>query len=460
MLKLKSLFRTKLVDAHAHQHLRRCLSAFDLTLLGIGAIIGAGIFVLTGVAAATKAGPAVILSYVLSGVACSFAALAYAELSASVGGSGSAYTYAYAGFGELIAWIIGWDLLLEYGVGACAIAIGWSGYVNDVLTTLGISIPTHLLKSPDEGGFINLPAFLIISALTCVVAYGVKQSAKLNNLIVLIKFAVIILFISIAAFNVNPENWKPFMPFGWHGVVEGAALVFFAYIGFDAVSTAAEEAINPQRDLVIGIIASLLISTLIYLLVSGLLTGITPYVNLDVKSPVADTILNLGYRFGASSIAVGAIAGLTSGMLIFMYGLSRIFYAMSRDGLLPPVFSKVNDKTKTPVYVILTSGAIMAFIAGFFSLGDVAELVNIGTLAAFVIVCISVIFLRHTRPDLPRPFKTPWFPLVPVMGTLLCLYLMISLPLVTWLRFVLWMAIGLVVYFMYGNKHSHLATEK
>lgn len=453
-----NIFRTKILhQTDTAGDLKRCLTAFDLTLLGIGAIIGAGIFVLTGIAAATKAGPAIVLSYGLAGIACSFAALTYAELAASIRGSGSAYNYAYAGLGEIVAWIIGWDLILEYGVGTSVVAIGWSGYLNDALLSVGISIPVQLLKNYSEGGFINLPAVLIILTLCGVLMIGVKQSARFNMLIVFIKLAAIALFIAVASTEVQPHNWTPFMPFGWSGIMEGAALVFFAFIGFDAVSTAGEEAKNPQKDLSLGIIGSLGICTALYIAVSGLLTGIVSYTTLNTQSPVAEAILDLGHKVTADMIALGAIAGLTSTMLIFTYAGTRVVYSMSKDGLIPPLFSRVHPKTQTPIRVIAISGIVMSVIAGFFPMKEVAELVNIGTLAAFVIVCISAIILRITKPDLPRPFKTPFNPLIPVLGVISCGYLMISLPWVTWVRFIIWMVIGVIIYAFYGYRHSKLS---
>jgi len=453
-----SLFRKKPInaDAYCDTGLKRCLSAMDLTLLGIGAIIGAGIFVLTGIAAAKSAGPAIVLSYVVSGFACAFAALAYAELAASVGGCGSAYGYAYAGLGEFIAWLIGWDLILEYGVATAAVAIGWSGYVNNALTAMGMPIPMTLLKSPVEGGFVNLPAFLIVLTLAVLLAIGIRQSARFNAVMVLVKLLAITTFVAVAAFNVQPANWTPFMPFGWEGVMGGAALIFFAYIGFDAVSTAAEEAVNPQRDLPIGILASLAVCTVIYIVVAGLLTGIVPYHTLNVASPVADSLLRIGYPWAAAFIAAGAIAGLTTVMLVLYYGLTRVFLAMSRDGLLPPVFSAVNKNTQTPIRIIIASGVLIALIAGFTPIGDVAELVNIGTLAAFVLVCAGVIHLRYTRPDLKRPFRTPFGSVTPLLGIIFCVYLMLSLPPITWVRFGIWLALGLVIYFVYSRRHSML----
>lgn len=449
------LFRTKpLISTVTHEQLKRCLSAFDLTLLGIGAIIGAGIFVLTGVVAATKAGPAVTLSYIVAGTACAFTALAYAELASSLEGCGSAYGYAFAGLGEFVAWLIGWDLLLEYSISCSTIAIGWSGYVQDALAAIGFPLLSSLTKTPAEGGIINLPAFGIIILLAILLIIGVRESSRFNSIMVLIKLLVIGIFITIALPLADLRHWSPFMPFGWTGVMHGAALVFFAYIGFDAVSTTTEEAINPQRDLPIGIIASLVICTLIYVAVSGLLTTVTSYQNLDSQSPVSDALLDLGYRFAGGIIAAGVIAGLTTGILVMYYGLTRIFLAMSRDGLLPKTFSKIHPDRRTPTYSIAISGLAIATVAGFVPISDAAELVNIGTLAAFCVVCIGVIVLRITQPNMHRPFKTPFSPLIPLLGIAFCIYLMLSLPLITWIRFIGWMAIGLVIYFLYSRFHS------
>ncbi|MBK1717090.1 APC family permease [Thiocystis violacea] len=460
-MNFSGLLRTKVINAdHASYtgELRRVLGPLDLTLLGIGAIIGAGIFVLTGVAAATQAGPAIILSYMVAGVACAFSALAYAELAASVGGCGSAYGYSYAGLGEIVAWIIGWDLILEYGVATSAVAIGWSGYVNNALAAVGLALPEFLTKGPLEDGLINLPAALIVLILAALLSLGVRESARFNAIMVVVKLIAIAIFILVAASHVQPANWSPFMPFGWNGVMGGAALIFFAYVGFDAVSTAAEEARHPQRDLPIGILVSLAVCTFIYILVSGLLTAVVAYPSLNVGSPVADVMLRLGYPWAAGLVAAGAIAGLTTVMLVLFYGLTRVFLAMSRDGLLPPVFARVNPRTRTPIRVIVVSGLLMAVVAGLTPIGEVAELVNIGTLAAFFLVCLGVISLRASHPDLPRPFKTPWSPLVPLLGAISCLYLMLNLPLVTWLRFGLWLALGFVIYFTYSRHHSALAT--
>jgi APA family basic amino acid/polyamine antiporter len=460
-----SIFRTKPIET-ADAGLKRCLSAFDLTLLGVGAIIGTGIFVLTGIAAANQAGPAVVLSFIVSGFACAFAALAYAELAAAVGGCGSAYGYSYVAFGEVVAWIIGWILLLEYSVSVAAVANGWSGYFNNALTAMGMALPEALTKSPELGGIINLPAAGIILILMALLIIGVKQSAQLNTAMVGVKLLTIIVFISIASFNVNPANWHPFMPFGWFhtlpdgkttGVLAGASLVFFAYVGFDAVSTAVEEAKDPQRDVPTGIIASLAFCTVIYIIVSGLLTGIVPYTELNVSSPVAHSLQLLGYNWASALVSTGVITGLTTVMLVLYYGLTRIIFAMSRDGLLSPFFAKVNRKTQTPVRVIVLCGIVMALGAGFFPLGALAELVNIGTLAAFVLVCLGVIVLRIRQPHLHRPFKNPLNPLFPALGMLSCGALMAFLPQSTWLRFVVWLTIGLVVYFTYSIRHSKLA---
>ncbi|RUR12712.1 amino acid permease [Legionella sp. km772] len=452
------LFRKKDVrqSSDIKTDLAKCLTVFDLTFLGVGAIIGAGIFILTGVVAATHAGPAVIVSYVIAGFACAFAALSYAELAAAIGGCGSAYSYAYAGFGEFIAWIVGWDLLLEYSISVSAVSVGWSGYANNFLNSFKITLPDYLLNGPLTGGYINLFACLIIALLTALLWVGVKSSTRLNNVIVLVKLFVILLFIAVVCTDVNLKNWSPFMPFGWKGVVDGAALIFFAYIGFDAVSTAAEEAINPQRDLPRGIIGSLVICTVLYIVVAGLLTAIVNYSQLNVASPISYALLILGHKTVAGLISIGAIAGLTTVMLVLFYGLTRIVLALSRDGLLPAVFAKVNPKTKTPVRVILPCGILMAFLAGIFPIKDLAELVNIGTLAAFIIVCGGVLYLRYTQPEMPRPFKVPGMPYVPILGIISCLYLVINLPWITLLRFIIWMAIGLVVYFLFSIHHSRL----
>lgn len=480
------------------------LTAWDLTLLGVGAIIGTGIFVLTGIAAATQAGPAVILSFVVSGVACAFAALAYAELAASVGGCGSAYGYSYAAFGEFFAWIIGWDLILEYGVSVAAVANGWSGYFNTGLSALtkslqtnwglkvDLTLPAALTKGPlamktemvmdaatkkqiatqvADPGLINLPATCIILILMFLLIAGVKQSAKLNAAMVAIKLATIVMFIFFAVGHVNFDLWKDFMPFGWFktnpdgttvGILAGASVVFFAYVGFDAVSTAVEEAKNPKRDVPIGILASLVFCTIIYIVVSGLLTLIVPYDTLNVKegSPVAYALTQIGVNGGAALVATGVIMGLTTVMLVLYYGLTRIILAMSRDGLMPPMLGTVSDKTRTPVRTTVICGLVMAFSAGLVPLGTLAELVNIGTLAAFVMVCGGVIMLRLKNPNAHRPFQTWGGITVPVLGVLSCGALILFLPVATMLRFVVWLVIGLVIYFEYSMRNSKLAPKK
>lgn len=437
----------------------KCLSVFDLTLLGVGAIIGAGIFILTGIVAATQTGPAVVLSYVVAGFACAFSALSYAELAASIGGCGSAYGYAYAGFGEFIAWVVGWDLLLEYAISVPAVSVGWSGYANDFLSALSIHIPNSLVHSPLNGGFFNGLALTIIVLLSILLVMGVKSSARFNNMMVAIKLLVILIFIIVASREVKLENWSIFMPYGWPGVIKGASLIFFSYIGFDAVSTAAEEAINPQKDLPIGIIGSLGICTVLYIIVSGLLTGIAHYSTLNVSSPISHALLVLGYKMTAGLIGVGAIAGLTTVMLVLFYGLSRVFLSMARDGLLPLFFSKINPYTQSPARIIILCGCIMAIIAAFIPIGDLAELVNIGTLFAFIIVCGGVLYLHYTKPEMNRPFKTPGMPYVPILGVISCLYLIMHLPWVTLIRFIVWMVIGLFIYFLFSRKNSVLAAK-
>ncbi|MFI4954867.1 MAG: APC family permease [Gammaproteobacteria bacterium] len=449
------MLRTKPVSQQISE-LKRTLGAFDLTLLGIGAIIGAGIFVLTGIAAATSAGPAIVFSYLLAGLACTFTALSYAELSTSIGGCGSAYGYAYAGFGEFIAWIIGWDLILEYGVAVSAVAIGWSSYFNNALTAIGYELHVSLSNNIFEGGFVNLSAMLIVLITTALLAVGIKASKYFNSMMVFIKFLTILIFITIAAFHVEPQNWSPFVPFGWMGVVEGAALIFFSYIGFDAISTAAEETIDPQKNMPIGILSSLIICTVLYMLVAALLTGIAPYYTLNVSSPVSAALLEIGYDFAAAIVAAGAIAGLTTVILVMFYGLTRIFLAMSRDGLLPNLFSKVNTNTRTPVRIIISGGIVISLIAGFAPMSTITELVNIGTLMAFVVVCGGVIAMRYTQPDLKRPFKVAFHPLIPLLGIAICLFLALSLPVETWIRFGIWMAIGCALYFVYGMFNSGL----
>lgn len=456
-------WRTKPIDQALEAGeggLHRVLSGLDLTFLGIGAVIGAGIFVLTGIAAATKAGPALTLSFVIAGMACLFAALVYAEFASTVPLSGSAYTYSYVTLGELPAWIIGWDLILEYSVASAAVAIGWSGYFNRVLEGLGLGLPEMLTRTPFDGGWINLPAFVVILVVSALLAVGIRETSRFNNAMVVLKLGIIALFLVTAIPKIDVTNWDPYFPFGWSGVVSGAGLIFFAYIGFDAVSTAAEEARDPQRDIPRGILGSLVICTLIYILVAGALTGIVNYTQLNVPDPVAAGLALIGAHSVAGLISVGAIAGLSSVLLVLLYGQSRIFFAMSRDGLLPPVFSRVHPRFRTPFQVVLMTGLMVALVAGFMPIRQVAELVNVGTLAAFILVSVAVMVLRYTRPDLHRPFRTPLVPLIPLLAIAFCAYLIASLDAVTLWRFVAWMALGMVVYVFYARHHSRLRSQQ
>jgi APA family basic amino acid/polyamine antiporter len=460
---MAGLFATKSVDAfHADLKgggsLKRALGAFDLVMLGIGCIIGTGIFVLTGVAAVQHAGPAVSASYALAGAVCILAALCYSEFATMIPISGSAYSYAYATLGELVAWIIGWDLVLEYALAASAVAVGWSGYVVNLLAGFGLKLPALIAGSPGvvEGAVFNLPAALILLAITWLLVVGIRESATTNAVIVSIKLFVVFFVIGVGSFYVAPENWHPYMPFGFKGVVAGAATVFFAYIGFDAVTTAAEEAKNPERDMTIGIIGSLLGCTVLYLAVAAVLTGMVPLDQIDISAPVARAFSSHGLHFAAGLISAGAVAGLTSVLLVLLLGQSRVFFAMSRDGLLPPVFSAVHARYGTPHLSTMLVGGIVAVIAGFVPLGELAELANIGTLFAFVVVSIGVVVLRRTDPGRRRPFRTPLVPALPIVAVLGCMYLMSALPWATWIRFVVWLVIGLVFYFLYGIHHSRV----
>ncbi len=445
--------------------LKRALSALDLTALGIGAIVGAGIFVLTGVAAAKYAGPAVMLSFVVSGFACAMAALCYAEFAAMIPVAGSAYSYSYATMGELVGWIIGWDLVLEYAVGAAAVAVGWSGYLTVILDGLGIHLPIALTHAPGSmpGAIINLPALLIVLLVTYILYIGISESARFNSIIVGIKLFVIGVVIVVGAFFVKPANWSPFAPMGWNGVMKGAAVIFFAYIGFDAVSTAAEEVIEPNRDLPRGILGSLFVCTALYIMVAAVLTGMVPARLIDLNAPLASAFVLRGMHALSGIISLGAVAGLTSVLLVLMLGQSRIFFAVSRDGLLPPAFSKIHPKYRTPYIPTTITGFAVGITAALLPIQEIAELTNIGTLFAFVLVCLGVWILRRVEPELKRPFRTPLVPIVPLLGVFFCVYLMASLPLVTWIRFFVWLAIGMVIYFSYGRFHSrvdHDATDR
>lgn len=513
---MKHLFRTK---SHAElmnggegegTQMRRALGAGHLTLLGIGGIIGAGIFVLTGKVAASYSGPAIVISFALAGLACVLAGLCYAEFASLIPMAGSAYTYAYATLGELVAWIIGWDLVLEYAMGASTVAVGWAGYVNSFLRNFNIVLPPEWVASPgvkminvpldlirnshlampvgwqpySEGlvnyltahgvavgslatatGHFNLPAVVVTLFVTALLVVGIKQSAHFNAVIVAIKVAVVLAVIGVGFAYVNRANWHPFIPpnvsgsfgdFGWSGVFRGAGVIFFAYIGFDAVSTAAQESKRPQRDLPIGILASLGICTVIYILMGLVLTGVVPYSTLQVPDPIAVAVESMGIHWLAIAVKLGAIAGLTSVILVLMLGQTRIFFSMSRDGLLPAAFSRLHERFRTPWITTLVTGAIVALVAALVPMSLIGELVSIGTLAAFVIVCASVIVLRKRHPELHRPFRTPWVPFVPIMGIISCLALMIPLPVDTWIRLVVWMVIGFVIYFLYSRHHSRM----
>ena len=452
------LFRRKSIDelqaAAVASGMLKNLAAVDLLMLGIGAVIGTGIFVLTGVAAAKYAGPAVPLSFILSGLTCALAGLAYAEFASIVPASGSAYTYAYASLGEFIAFIVGWNLILEYTVTSSAVAVGWSGYVVGLFASAGLVLPHELVVAPEEGGIFNLPAVLITLFLSFLLVRGTKESVKLNRILVFVKLAAIFLFLVLAAPHVDATNWEPFLPFGYSGVVSGAAIVFFAYIGFDAVATTAEECRNAARDLPVGIIGSLFICTLLYAVVAAVLTGVVPYSMLDTAEPVAFALRHIGYNVGSAIVAVGAICGITTVLLVLLYGQSRIFFAMSRDGMVPANVCKIHRRFHTPYRVTILGAIFVSVIAGVFPIGMIAEMANIGTLSAFLIASIGVMVLRKTEPDLKRNFKCPAVWLIAPLAVLSCGYLMANLPLATWHRFGFWILFGLCVYFGYSRAHS------
>ena len=477
VLRTKSIEQS-IQDTEESEHkLKKDLSAWDLTVFGIGVIIGTGIFVLTGIAAATKAGPAVSLSFVLAGVACALAALCYAEFASTVPVAGSAYTFSYASLGELIAWIIGWDLVLEFALGSAAVAVGWAQYFASVFP-----IP----ESISGEGSVNLAAGAIVLLLTAVMVVGVKLSSRFNAVMVAIKLAVVFLFIAAGAVKIRSANWNPFIPpsaeapeaanavdtgspliqtlfgieplaFGWLGIGFGAAIVFFAFIGFDVVATTAEETRRPQRDMPIGILGSLAICTVLYVIVSLVLTGIAKYTELNTAAPMADALKLVGYDWIASLVSLGALAGLTTVILILMMGQSRVLFAMSRDRLLPGWLSSVHPRYGTPWVISLITGVVVAIVATFVPLSTLADMVNIGTLFAFVLVSVGVIVLRRTRPDLPRAFRTPAVPLIPILAVIACVFLMLNLGTLTWWRFLVWMALGFVVYFLFGYRNSRLA---
>ena len=460
-----------LADAEATP-LRRVLGPIHLTMLGIGAIIGSGIFVLTGVVAAQNAGPALVLSMIFAGIACAFAGLCYAEFASMIPVAGSAYTYAYATLGEIFAWIIGWDLILEYSLSASTVAVGWSGLVVSLLNDLGLSLPPQLTAATGSSvaladgstvtALFNLPAVLVVVAVTALLVVGIRESAGTNAVIVIVKVLVLLLFIGFGAAYVQPDNWKPFIPentgtfgeFGWSGILRGAGIIFFAYIGFDAVSTAAQEAKNPQRDLPIGMLASLAVCTVLFVATALVLTGIIPYTRLNVAAPVALAVDETGMGWLRPLIKLGAIAGLSSVILVLLMAQPRIFMAMSRDGLLPPVFSRVHPRFRTPAITTVLTGVVVAIAAGLVPISVLSQLVAMGTLLAFAIVCAAVLVLRRTSPELHRPFRTPASPWVPLAGVASCLYLMSGLPLATWERLVIWLAIGMAIYFAYSRARA------
>ncbi|WLE60976.1 amino acid permease [Burkholderia plantarii] len=460
-----SLLRKKNVDqmiAGAQRAgLKKALGALDLTFLGIGAIIGTGIFVLTGTGA-VQAGPALMVSFIVAAIACGLSALAYAEFASTIPVAGSIYTYSYATLGELVAWIIGWDLMLEYSLAASAVSVGWSGYLQSLLKGFGVVLPTVLTAAPGSvpgvTTFFDLPAFAVMLAITTLLSVGIRESTRVNNIMVFIKIAVVLLVIAVGVFHVTPANWTPFMPHGWPGVFGAAAVMFFAFIGFDAVSSAAEEVKNPKRDLPVGIIASLGVCAVLYVTVAAVATGIVPSAQYaGITHPISYALQVAGQTWVAGFIDLGAVLGMLTVILVMTYGQTRITYAMSRDGLLPAVLSRVHPRFQTPFIATWIIGLLCALIAALIPLNVLAELINIGTLAAFAMVSIAVIVLRRTRPDLPRAFRCPGVPVVPILAVASCLFLMLNLSAVTWKAFIIWLVIGLVVYFAYSRRHAKIA---
>ena len=485
---MSNIFKTKnlnmiLQESEAQEHkLKRALGPVDLIALGVGAIIGAGIFATIGSATAggaahLGAGPAIMISFIITAICCAFTALCYAEFASLIPISGSAYTYSYATLGEVIAWIIGWDLIIEYAVGNVAVAISWSDYFVQLLEGLGIHFPLWLATNYRDGlanpavlsqaphiGSVplmcNLPAFLVVMFITFVLVVGIKESSAMNNVFVGLKLLILLFFIIVGIKFIQPANWHPFMPNGWQGVFTGSALIFFAYIGFDAVSTTAEEAKNPSRDLPIGMMGSLIICTIVYILIALVLTGMVPYAQLGTGDPLAEAFSLRGMHWAAGIISFGAVVAMAAVLLVFQMGQPRIFFSMSRDGLLPKFFAGVHPKYQTPYVTTILTGVLVALFSAFANINEVVELCNIGTLFAFVLVCVGVIILRYKDPERHRPFKCPLVPLIPALGTVTCIYLMIQLPLLTWIRFVYWLLLGLLIYFIYGVRNSSLNKEK
>jgi len=458
------IFRTKSIQEYmmdaSKTHLKKEMGPIDVIFLGVGIIVGTGIFVLPGVAAAKYAGPALMLSFVLASVACGFVAMLYSELASTMPVAGSSYAYAYASLGEVLAWLVGWNLVLEYTVGASAVAGGWSAYVMGLLKSAGFAISDAWTKVPADGGIMNLPAILITLFLTVLLIRGEHESTMVNRVLVAVKLLAIFIFLFLAAPSVDVTNWEPFMPYGFSGVSAGAAVIIFGYLGFDAISTAAEETKKPERDMPIGIIGSLLICTLLYVAVTAVMTGNVPYTELDNAEPVAFTLRELGYRFGSAVVGTGAIAGLTTVLLNMMYAQTRAFFAMSRDGLIPRSVCKINPRFATPHRITIIVGLAVALISGFTPINVVAEMCSVGTLFAFIIASIGAVLMRSKYPDVHRPFKCPAIKVIGLLAVLSCGYIMYYLSSVTWERFWIWSAIGLLIYFVYGYRHSRENAEE
>ncbi|SMF66376.1 amino acid/polyamine/organocation transporter, APC superfamily (TC 2.A.3) [Paenibacillus uliginis N3/975] len=442
--------------------LKKQLGALDLIVLGVGSIVGTGIFVLTGVTAATHAGPGLILSFLLAGIICAFCALCYAEFASTVPVSGSAYTYSYSTFGEGFAWILGWDLVLEYGFASALVSSSWSGYVQSVLAGFGIHLPTAISSAfnPAEGTYVDVPAIFIALVVAWVISRGAKESTRLNTFMVYLKVGVILLFIGVGVFYVEPDNWTPFMPFGFGGVMTGAAIAFLAYIGFDVIATAAEEVKQPQKNLPIGILGSLAIVSVLYVAVTAVLTGLVPYDLLNVKDPVAFALLYIQQDWMSYFISLGAIAGLTTVLMGVMFGQSRLLYSLGRDGLLPKKMSSVHPKSKSPQFSTWVTGIGVALFSGLVPLGNLADLASIGTLFAFISVSLGIIVLRKTHPDLKRTFRVPFVPWLPLIAIISCVYLLTTLQRITWIGFIVWLVIGIIIYAAYGYRNSRLGKDE